>query len=366
MRPTLYRRFSTSLPAAQTEEFKVEADYKSSPKGSIEGKMVKSYQLLRRSSALVGTVGGGESKGGDGSSGWSPDLKARGLASNGKEDKLTTQTSLPTLPAPPKYFINIIGAEDRRKNPSQPMPVHTSPGKPSKVQSENTETQHTKVSKKHMLTTFEGLEEAGRLSSPSETLLSLYRLPLPPPRRPLTLIFDLEETLIHICAHSPGQFRLPHLSFNLRPHALQSLRELHTDWEIIVFASSPRDRVEALLDFLDPEKDLVDVRLYQENCLPVDHCYVKDLRVLMGRDLKKTVIVDDSVINFAFQLDNGIPIKPWCNSQKDTEMLSLTSFLHGLRREKDVRTRLHNTFDLQHFRADFSKAFKKRERKSSI
>jgi TFIIF-interacting CTD phosphatase-like protein len=37
--------------------------------------------------------------------------------------------------------------------------------------------------------------------------------------------------------------------------------------------------------------------------------FVKDLRVINNIDLENTLILDNHIYSFAFQLDNGIPIK---------------------------------------------------------
>lgn len=37
--------------------------------------------------------------------------------------------------------------------------------------------------------------------------------------------------------------------------------------------------------------------------------YVKDLRIIKDRNLKDVVLVDNSTVSFAFNLDNGIPIR---------------------------------------------------------
>jgi TFIIF-interacting CTD phosphatase-like protein len=40
-----------------------------------------------------------------------------------------------------------------------------------------------------------------------------------------------------------------------------------------------------------------------------DNFFIKDLGIIQDRDLKDMVIVDNSIVSFAFNLDNGIPIE---------------------------------------------------------
>ena len=39
-----------------------------------------------------------------------------------------------------------------------------------------------------------------------------------------------------------------------------------------------------------------------------DGIYVKDLRIIRDRNLSDVILVDNSIISFAFNLDNGVPI----------------------------------------------------------
>lgn len=36
--------------------------------------------------------------------------------------------------------------------------------------------------------------------------------------------------------------------------------------------------------------------------------YVKDLRIIEDRNLQDIILVDNSIVSFAFNLDNGVPI----------------------------------------------------------
>jgi CTD small phosphatase-like protein 2 len=75
----------------------------------------------------------------------------------------------------------------------------------------------------------------------------------------------------------------------------------------------------------------------------VEGNFLKDLNVL-GRDLSKAVLVDNSPHAFGYQVDNGIPIESWFDDKNDTELLKLERFLRSLHKSKDVRTVVRNMF----------------------
>lgn len=64
--------------------------------------------------------------------------------------------------------------------------------------------------------------------------------------------------------------------------------------------------------------------------------YIKDLS-LLGRDLKKTIIIDNLYESFMRQPDNGILIANWYDDMEDQELIVLTSFLKSLVGCDDVR-----------------------------
>ena len=77
--------------------------------------------------------------------------------------------------------------------------------------------------------------------------------------------------------------------------------------------------------------------------------YVKDLSVIADRNLKDMMLVDNSIISFAFNLDNGIPIKAFLGDQNDEELLFMVTYLEEIFEVPDVRPHINKTFRLQEF-----------------
>ena len=66
---------------------------------------------------------------------------------------------------------------------------------------------------------------------------------------------------------------------------------------------------------------------------------MKDLRIFLDRNVNEMLIVDDRVCSFAFQLENGIPVKPFEGKDvSDDELLYLVKYLKTLcKEEQDLR-----------------------------
>lgn len=178
---------------------------------------------------------------------------------------------------------------------------------------------------------------------------------LPPPISPhkMSLILDLDETLVH-CTVDPipnPDFVFP-VTFNdisyevyvrKRPYVDYFLQTVAKEFEVVIFTASQKVYADKLLDLLDPSLKMIKSRLFRESCLGVSGNYIKDLSVL-NRDLAKTVLVDNSPYAYGYQIDNGIPIESWFDDDSDTELLKLIGFLRRLKSEPDVRPIIRDHF----------------------
>lgn len=172
----------------------------------------------------------------------------------------------------------------------------------------------------------------------------------------MTLVLDLDETLVH-CSIEPIADADIQFDVNFsglvyqvfvrkRPYLQRFLEAVSKDFEVIVFTASQKVYAEKLLNLIDPKRTLIKYRLYRDSCLEVCDNFLKDLNVL-GRDMRRTIIVDNSPHAFGYQVDNGIPIESWFDDREDEELLKLLPILGNLRKQSDVRPFLREYYQMQ-------------------
>jgi len=160
-----------------------------------------------------------------------------------------------------------------------------------------------------------------------------------------TLVLDLDETLVH-SSFKPIQgadFVIPveiddqvHQVYVLkRPGVDQFMKRMGDLYEIVVFTASLAKYADPVLDLLDKHK-VVKARLFREACVNHKGNYVKDLNRL-GRDIKRTIIIDNSPASYMFNPENAVPVESWFDDPNDTELFSLCGILERLAKVEDVQ-----------------------------
>ena len=178
------------------------------------------------------------------------------------------------------------------------------------------------------------------------------------------VIFELESTLVSCFGETlPNEINNT-IGINIRPHLKSSLDLIQKDYNIIIYSSSNKVYVDKILDFLDPEHNYFNYRLYQEHCLKFTInnkiYFTKNLNIFKNIcSLKDIIIVDCSVLGFGFFLENGIPIIPFYDSKQDVELKILSYYLVSVSSNYDSREALKRDMKLNDYLDDAKKKHEK-------
>ena len=218
------------------------------------------------------------------------------------------------------------------------------------------------VHKMHMIQTLQGLLFIRSLAEVSEEEINQKKVLLPPPDHPSktkVIVFDLDETLVHwledfnpedvdhvLTINFPNN-EVVDAGLNIRPYAIEWLKEANKHFQVIVFTASHSWYADAVLDFIDPSHELIQFRMYRDQWVETPQgIFIKDLRMIANRSLKDVLIVDNASYSFGYQLDNGIPIIPFYNDRNDKELLHLIQYLKWVIDSEDVREQNRKAFQL--------------------
>jgi len=161
------------------------------------------------------------------------------------------------------------------------------------------------------------------------------------------ILLDLDETLIH------SEYEIKNENINsydtvirfkdnetdgteeyfsvgvyLRKGVRKFLNILNNYFTIGIFTASQKEYADAILQYLDPDKNIIKFCLYRNNCINVnDLINIKDLRIIKDIDLKKTVLIDNNMYSFAPQISNGILINSFYGDKTDAELFNVLNYL---------------------------------------
>ena len=162
----------------------------------------------------------------------------------------------------------------------------------------------------------------------------------------------LDETLVHCNNNEPGMngdvvsVKLPtnkivKVGLNIRKNWQNALDLIKNHYHVVIYTASHPSYADAVLDYMDKENKYFKYRLYRSHCIQCDvdgfKFYVKDLDTLdKYYNLKDIVIIDNSILSFAYHLYNGIPIIPFINQPNDTELMLTAHYLVSIANYDDL------------------------------
>ena len=151
---------------------------------------------------------------------------------------------------------------------------------------------------------------------------------------------NIEECQFQICVNLPSN-KKGKIGINIRPNWKNALNIIKEKYIIVVFTASHKTYADAVLDFMDPGRSFFPYRLYRNNCTSVKidgkEIYIKDLSLFKNINLKDIIIIDNSVVSFTYNLNNGMPILPYYDSIQDNELICLAYYLNGIFEYEDLR-----------------------------
>ena len=193
----------------------------------------------------------------------------------------------------------------------------------------------------------------------------LQKLPESIEKSTYTLVLDLDETLVHFFFTPSGG------TFLIRPFCFKFLEDMSKIFEIAIFTAATKDYADSILDVIDPNKKLINHRLYRHHTTICEITFVKDLTKI-GRNLNRCIIIDNLAENFKLQPNNGIQCGTWIDDMKDTQLNDLDNILTQIIEKKpqdikpiikklneEINKKLKNNMDLNPFKdIDINKLFK--------
>ncbi|KAL6841383.1 hypothetical protein ACP4OV_028901 [Aristida adscensionis] len=198
----------------------------------------------------------------------------------------------------------------------------------------------------------------------------------PPPLRRLTVVLDLDETLVSAyesstlpaalraqaveaglhcfdmeCVSSEkdpeGRPRVNYVTVFERPGLHEFLRRTSEFADLVLFTAGLEGYAKPLVDRIDSHNRFIR-RLYRPSTVTTEYKeHVKDLSCL-SRDFRRIVLVDNNPYSFLLQPLNGIPCVTFTAGQPVDDQLMGVIFplLKHLSLEKDVRPALYETFHM--------------------
>lgn len=164
---------------------------------------------------------------------------------------------------------------------------------------------------------------------------------------PLTVVLDMDETLMHTITSPVGtRSGIPADTILLRPHVHMFLARVCARYEVVLFTAGTEPYATTVMLVLDPSHQIKHRRFRQHTDEVLQGIHVKHVD-LLGRDIRRVVLIDNSPFSFLGNPENGIPILSYRGDTNDTELLRVQTILTELEHVEDVRPVLTELYNLR-------------------
>ena len=185
--------------------------------------------------------------------------------------------------------------------------------------------------------------------------------------KPLVLVLDLDETLVHCCNfdspterqnyqhvlnYKNDKGQIVSAKMTMRPGAKEFLKVVSRHYDLVVYTASESTYAQAVVDWLDPSATLIKAIFSREHCLKTGGgVTVKYLPHILGhKQSSKALLVDNSPQCLALQPCQSIPILPFTYDANDSELEKLSNLLvHAALEQAEPMRFVNNYFCLEHF-----------------
>ena len=148
-----------------------------------------------------------------------------------------------------------------------------------------------------------------------------------------TLLINIDDTLIHSYKNSN--------KIIIRNYLNEFLSSLIPYYELISFTYGNKKYSDNIINVIEEKEIYFEYNLYKENCTYLNEEYYKDFNKL-GRDIKRTIIIEDIDNNFGNKNDNTILIKSFNKNKNDFILKNLALILIQIAKDEcdDIRKSL--------------------------
>ncbi|CAD8119450.1 unnamed protein product [Paramecium sonneborni] len=187
-------------------------------------------------------------------------------------------------------------------------------------------------------------------SKQDQTNHQIYQLGIDSPKSSFLgqrklIVLDLDETLVHsqfqiingydFAIDIIVQGQLFKVYVTIRPGVYEFIEQLYEYYDIVFWTASLQEYADPVMDFIDPNHRAIG-RMYRDSCTPLQIGLTKNLNKL-GRDLKDIIIIDNSLLSFHLNPENGFQIKDFFFDKQDQELEINMPFFIWLSQLPDVR-----------------------------